>query len=148
ARLRQQGTEATGRLLGWFQAHARAPLALDLAGAVGLAGIIVAFLTIGEFDRFLYQGGFALVGIATVLLTAAVAHPRARWLPWFLGLPPLRWLGLRSYSLYLWHWPVNTVTRPHLDVPIDGLPLLALRVATSVVLAEISYRCIETPFRT
>lgn len=148
ARLRQQGSEATGRLLGWFQAHARAPLALDLAGAVGLAGIIVAFLTIGEFDRFLYQGGFALVGIATVLLTAAVAHPRARWLPWFLGLPPLRWLGLRSYSLYLWHWPVNTVTRPHLDVPIDGLPLLALRVATSVVLAEISYRCIETPFRT
>lgn len=59
----------------------------------------------------------------------------------------MRWVGLRSYSIYLWHWPVFMVTRPHLDVPIDGLPLLVLRLVVSAVLADLSYRWIEQPIR-
>jgi hypothetical protein len=60
----------------------------------------------------------------------------------------LRWVGLRSYGVYLWHWPVFMLTRPQLDVPIDGLPLLALRLGATIVLAGLSYRFVETPIRT
>src|SRR5919112_2073925 len=62
---------------------------------------------------------------------------RARW----------RWIGLRSYGIYLWHWPVFMVTRPELDVLITGTPLLILRLAATLVLEELSYRFVETPIR-
>jgi hypothetical protein len=54
---------------------------------------------------------------------------------------------VRSYGIYLWHWPVFMVTRPQLDVPMEGLPLLALRLALTVMLADLSYRYVETPIR-
>jgi hypothetical protein len=59
----------------------------------------------------------------------------------------MRWLGVRSYGIYLWHWPVFMVTRPDLDVPFGGLPLLALRLTITIVLADLSYRFVETPIR-
>ena len=80
-------------------------------------------------------------------MIAACAHPYARLGSDVLGRQPLRWIGQRSYGIYLWHWPVYMVTRPQLDVPIEGLPLLALRVGITLVLAELSYRYVETPIR-
>jgi hypothetical protein len=56
-------------------------------------------------------------------------------------------LGKRSYSLYLWHWPVVAATRPGVDVALDGVSLLALRLALTALLAEASYRLVETPLR-
>ena len=58
-----------------------------------------------------------------------------------------RWVGVRSYGIYLWHWPVYMVTRPHIDVPIAGLPLLVIRLAITMVLADLSFRYIEEPVR-
>ena len=60
---------------------------------------------------------------------------------------PLRWIGLRSYGLYLWHWPVYMVTRPHLDIELTGTPLLMLRLGLTTVFAELSYRFVERPIR-
>lgn len=122
-------------------------LALNLGGLLGLATLLWLFATLSEFQPLLYRGGFLLVALATALVIAAVVHPLSHLGPGFLGWGPLRWVGLRSYSLYLWHWPVYAVTRPQLDVRLDGLPLLALRLALSCLLAEFSYRYIETPFR-
>src|SRR4029079_14029040 len=64
-----------------------------------------------------------------------------------LGMRPLRWLGTRSYAVYLWHWPVYVLTRPRLDVRVDGIRLLALRFAITGVLAELSWRFVEQPVR-
>ena len=44
----------------------------------------------------------------------------ARFVPALLEWKPLRWIGLRSYGIYLWHWPIFMTTRPMVDVPIDG----------------------------
>ncbi len=57
------------------------------------------------------------------------------------------WIGVRSYSIYLWHWPIFQVTRPDLDVPLSGLPLFVLRLALTFGAAELSFRYVETPLR-
>jgi peptidoglycan/LPS O-acetylase OafA/YrhL len=123
------------------------PLLLDIF-SLGAFGVLVWFcLRIDAFQPFLYRGGFAAVAMATAVMIATAVHPRARLSPGLLEWWPLRWIGLRSYSIYLWHWPVFMVTRPQLDVPIDGLSLLALRMVITVVLADLSYRYVETPIR-
>lgn len=123
------------------------PFFIDVAGVAALAGLVVFCLRLGEFQPFLYRGGFIVVDLLTAALILVVAHPRARLGSGLLGREPLRWVGLRSYGIYLWHWPVFMVTRPQLDVPFDGIPLLALRLALTLVLAELSYRFVETPIR-
>jgi hypothetical protein len=60
---------------------------------------------------------------------------------------PLRWIGIRSYGLYLWHWPIFVVTRPQLDVPLTGPALLAVRLGATFLLAGLSYHFIEAPIR-
>jgi peptidoglycan/LPS O-acetylase OafA/YrhL len=130
------------RRWGWT-----APLLLDILGFASLGGLVWFCLHLGEFQPFLYMGGFALVGLATTATILAVVHPYTLIGARLLGSAPLRWIGVRSYGIYLWHWPVFMVTRPELDVPFNGVPLLALRLAATVILADLSHRYIETPIR-
>jgi peptidoglycan/LPS O-acetylase OafA/YrhL len=141
-RLGLPGRSRFRRRWGWT-----APLLLDIVGFAALGALVWFCVNLGEFQPFLYSGGFALVGTATTATIMAVVHPHSVIGSRFLGSAPLRWVGVRSYGIYLWHWPVFMVTRPELDVPIDGLPLLALRLTATVVLADLSYRYIETPIR-
>src|SRR5918999_1820827 len=141
-RPRLPGRSRFRRRWGWT-----APLLLDVVGFAALGALVWFCLNLGEFQPFLYCGGLALVGLATTATIMALVHPHALIGSRFLGSAPLRWVGVRSYGIYLWHWPVFMVTRPDLDVPIDGLPLLALRLTATVVLADLSYRYIETPIR-
>ena len=128
--------------LGWT-----VPRLLDLVGLAALGMLIWFCLSLDEFRPFIYQGGFALVAVVTTLLILIVVHPRAQVGANVLGWGPLRWVGQRSYSIYLWHWPVFMVTRPQLDVPIEGVPLFVLRMVVTVVLADLSYRLVEVPIR-
>lgn len=120
--------------------------ALTLAGAVGLATLVGLTLLADGSTPFLYQGGFALVGVATAALIVAATHERSP-LAQGLGTPVLRWVGVRSYGIYLWHWPVMVLTRPGVDVPLDGVALFAMQVAITLALAEGSYRWVEKPIR-
>jgi lysophospholipase L1-like esterase len=54
---------------------------------------------------------------------------------------------VRSYGIYLWHWPIFMVTRPHSDIPLTGIPLLVLRLTLTFVVAALSYKYIEEPIR-
>lgn len=151
-------TRASGLLLGAALAFVWQPGRLDArvswrqrtclegAAVAGLAAIAVACLLLREDARLLYQGGFALVALASCAAIVGVIHP-VTWSGRLLGFQPLRWLGLRSYSIYLWHWPVFMLTRPGFDVSMDGAPLVAFRVALTLLLAEVSYRLVETPVR-
>ncbi len=128
----------------WWSAM---PLLLDTMGVAALAALVLFCLHLGEFEPFLYRGGLVAVALATALLIAVVVHPRSWMVTHLLGSAPMRWVGVRSYGIYLWHWPVFMVTRAELDVPFDGAPLLALRIGLTIVLADLSYRFVETPIR-
>lgn len=150
-------TRAAGLLLGTalaFVWRPRPPAARTgrgwLVDATGIAALLIlvwCFAYLHAYAPALYRGGFALVGLATALLIGVVVDPRARLGTHILGRPLLRWIGRRSYSIYLWHWPVFMLTRPQLDLPIGGWPLLVVRLAITLLLAEASYRFVELPLR-
>jgi peptidoglycan/LPS O-acetylase OafA/YrhL len=123
-----------------------APAALDAIGAFALAMMLITFLTVHDYEKSLYHGGFLLLSLWTALLIAALAHPAAD-IGRIVGNPGMRWLGLRSYSFYLWHWPVLELTRPGIDVPLHGPILFALQLGATLALADLSYRYVEQPFR-
>ena len=91
-----------------------APQARNTLDAMGVAGLLIIALMIwqvGEFDRFLYQGGFIVLSLATVMVLMPLAHPACR-LGNVIGCKPLRWIGVRSYGIYLWQTPVIVLTSP------------------------------------
>jgi len=119
------------------------------AGAIVLLGSMMAVLHLadpadGSFDPRLFRGGFFVVGLCTVAVVAAITHRRS-WVGRFLGMRPLRWLGTRSYGLYLYHWPVYQILREpggSLSAAQFGLAMLV-----TVPLTELSYRLVEWPIR-
>jgi peptidoglycan/LPS O-acetylase OafA/YrhL len=119
----------------------------DALGIAGLALLAYFFVRVGDGSALPYRGGFAIVSLATAAVIAATVSSRSR-LGAVLGFQPLVWIGRRSYSIYLWHWPVFMLTRPGLDVSFGGWPLFVLRLAIVAALAEVSYRFVETPIRT
>ena len=119
---------------------------LNVAGFVALAGLVVLLMQIGEYDIFLYRGGFFVVSMLTAVVIAVTVHPQGALNP-MLGNRPLVWVGKRSYGLYLYHWPVFIVLRPGIVVPWGRWPTLVVQVFLTVVIAELSYRWVEQPIR-
>jgi peptidoglycan/LPS O-acetylase OafA/YrhL len=117
---------------------------LDIIGFAGLAGIGLMIWRTGEYSAFIYRGGLVVLSVATVAVVAAVACP-GTLVGAALGWAPLRWIGARSYGIYLWHYPVIILTTP--ANAGENLPRAAAQVAASVVIAALSWRFIEEPVR-
>ncbi len=115
-------------------------------GIAALLAVIWFFVFVGEFTPWLYRGGFLGLALIVATLIAAASHPGVG-LGKAMGTQPWRYIGQRSYGLYLWHWPVFMATRPGLDLPLDGVPLLILRLGLTVGIAELSFRFVEMPIR-
>ncbi len=118
---------------------------LDGLGVAGLLAIALLVWRTNQYSPFLYHGGLVALSVASVLVVGAAAHPATR-IGRALGRSPLRWLGVRSYGIYLWHAPVIVLTTPAYANGIDPLRALA-QVAASVGLAALSWRYIEEPVR-
>lgn len=123
-----------------------AQVSLAIAGGASLLGLTAFFLWASEDSAWLFRGGFLVVAIVTLPLVAAASHPAGAFGA-ALGTPVLRWMGTRSYGIYLWHWPIFLVTRPDLDIGLRGFWAGAFSVALTLVVAEASYRWIEMPVR-
>ena len=119
---------------------------LDAIGVLALGYIVLSFFHVHSYDLGLYHGGYLSLAVITAILLAVLAHPAAR-LGQLIGQPALLWLGLRSYSFYLWHWPVLVLTRPGIDVSLPRGILIPLQLLAVLALADLSYRFVELPFR-
>ncbi len=124
----------------------QARMVITGAGVAGLLLLVLMFTGLGEFSTFLYRGGFLVVALVSAVVVAASSHRGVLFGTW-LGMRPMRWVGERSYGIYLWHWPLFLVTRPGVDIPVDGIVALVLRVAMLLGIAELSYRYLEMPVR-
>ena len=101
------GSDSTQASRAW-RSNALARHLLDLVGLAGLAVVIVMMVRNDDNAIWLYQGGFAVLALATAAALLPLADEHS-WMTRIVGLPPLRWLGERSYGIYLWHMPVIVV---------------------------------------
>lgn len=122
-----------------------------MLGVIGLVSVIALSMRTTQQGIFLYQGGLLLVTIATVLMIMAGLN-RESVFSRVLGCTPLRWIGERSYGIYLWHLPIIAfLPRQWLPGAADNAAVAwasSLGVAVgSVVLAAISWKVLEDPIR-
>ena len=112
-------------------------------GSVSFAALLVMTIAINGSSNFWYRGGQFFGTILTVLMVYAVSG-RKTWLSRFLSNPVLKWIGDRSYSIYLWHYPIILLISKGIKA---SWWITLIEIVLSVVLAELSYRFIETPIR-
>ncbi|PFA48448.1 acetyltransferase [Bacillus anthracis] len=124
----------------------KARFILDVVGGIALIIILVMFWKTNQYDPFLYKGGMVLLSIATALLVANLAHPASR-IAQFLRFRPLRWVGVRSYGIYLWHYPILTLTTPKVNAGDFSLIRATLQFLLIILIAQISWKFIEKPIR-
>jgi peptidoglycan/LPS O-acetylase OafA/YrhL len=118
---------------------------LDGLGVLGLVGIVLLIWRTTQYTAFLYKGGLVLLSISTVLVIFACAHPASRF-GRALGCTPLRWLGVRSYAIYLWHEPIIVLTTPATQHTVQPLRAI-LQIGATVAISALSWKYVEEPIR-
>lgn len=119
-------------------------------GLAGLGVLLALVLTLHDGATFAYRGGIVLASLATAAVIASVLGPRTPLVA-VLDTGPMRWVGARSYGIYLWHWPVVLVLAAALPatMPDSGgsWATRGLALVLTVALAAATYRWVEEPVR-
>lgn len=118
-------------------------VAAEAAGLLGLAAIVVAVLTFDAETRFPGLSALLPAGGTAALIWSGM---RSTWISRCLSLRPLVATGLISYSLYLWHQPLMAFARL-ISIEPPGAGVMLALIAVSFLLAYLSWRYVEQPFR-
>ena len=122
------------------------PASIDVLGILGLVGLAAMVALTNGYTAFQYRGGTLLCSILTLMVIAACVQPQGM-VARALSAEPLVWVGKRSYSIYLWHYPLLLLMNPVANINDTPWWQYILQVLLVVAVAECSYRFIETPFR-
>lgn len=119
---------------------------IDFLGFIGLIVLMYSIYKLSEHSAFLFNGGFYVLGIFTLLIIMAAVHPSSI-MSRLLGIKPLTVIGKYSYSLYLWHYPVIVLMQKHFVQGQVPIYIHISSVILTIVLAVFSYKLIERPYR-
>jgi peptidoglycan/LPS O-acetylase OafA/YrhL len=120
--------------------------AMNGLGLFSIAGLAYFFIFVSELNEFLYRGGFLVLSILTATLVIVAAHPGLKF-GLLLGNAPLKWIGDRSYGIYLWHWPIFVLMRSGVDIQWPEPIAFVAKIAIVFVIADLSFRFVEMPIR-
>ena len=120
--------------------------ALNIISVITLAIFIVSAVLVDEYVVFMYRGGLLLFSLNTVILILCVCYSKS-----FVGnlfsWKPLRWIGTRSFGIYLWHYPIMVFSTPIYEIGNPTYWRVGLQLTITCILSELSYRFIEVPIR-
>lgn len=119
---------------------------IDITGVTSLIVLILFMIFTKDYSNWLYAGGLFLVTLLTLPAIAASVHPTSK-LAHALSNPIMLWIGTRSYSLYLWHYPIIVFMNMHYVAGQIPLHIIVLQVIFTCIAAELSFRFVETPIR-
>lgn len=121
-------------------------IALEAAGGIALIGLIAMMANVEDTSPFMYRGGILLASILTMVIIAVIVHP-SNILGKVFSAKPLVWIGLRSYGIYLWHYPLLLLMNPRSN--INGTPwwMYPIELAIICACAAFSYKFVEDPIR-
>lgn len=129
----------------WPSARFKHTGVLQAAGWVSLAGVAALIFILPELEPITYEGGLVAASLLTSVVILAAVNNRGM-LQQILEARPLKWVGVRSYGIYLWHWPIIVLCYYGLPPEARWLtPLITAVVATGA--AALSYRHLEQPVR-
>lgn len=117
-------------------------VAIELVGLVCLVALVVAMVLVPDTSILLYRGGMMLAALMSALIVLAIVLPGGL-ISQVLSLPPLAWLGSRSYGVYLWHFPLIQLLGAAANTAAWWKAPVV--VIVSLILAELSHQLIERP---
>jgi peptidoglycan/LPS O-acetylase OafA/YrhL/lysophospholipase L1-like esterase len=121
--------------------------ALELLGIAGISVFLLMTVFTNQYDSFIYEGGMVLLSFTTAFLVLALAWRSAVIANWILECKPLKWIGIRSYGIYLWHYPVILFMNSNVNTGGIHYGKVILELTLTFLLAAISYRFVEKPIR-
>ncbi|MBS4175488.1 acyltransferase family protein [Bacillus sp. FJAT-49736] len=116
---------------------------LDICGTGAFVLLIWLIVNTSQYSTFVYQGGMLLTSVVSIVVIMSLSHP-ASFIGKLAGHKVLRWIGVRSYGIYLWQFPIITLTTPNTS---DGFELIRsfLQIAAIIIIANFSWIYIEKP---
>ncbi len=133
-------------LTRWSPSTSTQRRGVQALGLVGAAFTLWAFTSTTDTDTWLYHGGFLLFAVATAFMIVAIVQPTTSPVGRVLSIRPVRWVGMISYGLYLWHWPIQVaISEPRTG--LSGWGLALVRLALTFGIATASYYVVERPIR-
>jgi peptidoglycan/LPS O-acetylase OafA/YrhL len=116
------------------------------AGTVLAVALVVMMARLPADASWLYEWGYGLVCLAIAVVLVAAVQPGPNGLGAVLRTTPLVKLGLISYGVYLWHWPIEVWVTPQ-SIGVSGVALFVVRCGLTLAVSIASYVLIEQPIR-
>lgn len=115
-------------------------------GIAAFVGLLAAIIRLSDASPVTYRGGLAGASILTVIVMIATISSRGL-LQKIFSLRPVSWIGVRSYGIYLWHWPLFVCAHYILPASFALWAVSGISAVATFILAELSFRFVETPIR-
>lgn len=119
---------------------------LDVVGFTSLILIFILIKTIDQFDSILYYGGMLFISGLMAIAIAVAAHPSSTF-GRLLSIKPLEWVGLRSYGIYLWHYPIIMLVGSSYYNDGTWSLTVVVQIILVLIMSNLSWTLIEDPIR-
>lgn len=119
---------------------------LNITGIVSLLALLVMMVFIQEDGSFLYYGGMYLASAVTAVLIAVIVHP-ASSISKLFSFKPLIWIGVRSYGIYIWHFPIIVLLGIAVKTESISGTKIAIALILTFILSALSFSLVEEPIR-
>lgn len=121
-------------------------IALDAVGGIALIGLVAMMGCIEGTSAIMYRGGILLASVITMVIVAVIVHPSSI-LGKIFSAKPLVWIGLRSYGIYLWHYPLLLLMNPRSNIAGTPWWMYIVELVVICACAAFSYKFVEDPIR-